>query len=78
MKSDDKIKRELEIMNTVSSNHIVRCYGACMKPNVCVVMEYACKGSLYQVLHREMEINWERGLKWAGITISGNFRVICD
>jgi serine/threonine protein kinase len=71
LKNEEKIKKELEILNAVNSPYIIRFYGVCMKPNVCVVMEYACKGSLYQVLHRDMEISWGKGLKFAGNRIIG-------
>ncbi|XP_041351808.1 mitogen-activated protein kinase kinase kinase 7-like isoform X2 [Gigantopelta aegis] len=42
---------ELKQLSRVSHPNIVKLYGACTKAPVCLVMEYAEGGSLYNVLH---------------------------
>ncbi|GAB1607027.1 mitogen-activated protein kinase kinase kinase 7-like [Argonauta hians] len=42
---------ELKQLSRVSHPNIVKLYGACTKQPVCLVMEYAEGGSLYNVLH---------------------------
>ncbi|CAI9738199.1 mitogen-activated protein kinase kinase kinase 7-like isoform X3 [Octopus vulgaris] len=42
---------ELKQLSRVSHPNIVKLYGACTKHPVCLVMEYAEGGSLYNVLH---------------------------
>lgn len=43
---------EVRQLSRVSHPNIVKLYGACTKiPHVCLVMEYAEGGSLYNVLH---------------------------
>lgn len=43
---------EVMTLSRVLHPNIVKLYGACMEPqNVCLVMEYAEGGSLYNVLH---------------------------
>jgi mitogen-activated protein kinase kinase kinase 7 len=42
---------ELKQLSRINHPHIVKLYGACTKQPVCLVMEYAEGGSLYNVLH---------------------------
>ncbi|XP_068087273.1 mitogen-activated protein kinase kinase kinase 7 isoform X2 [Hyperolius riggenbachi] len=42
---------ELRQLSRVNHPNIVKLYGACLNPVVCLVMEYAEGGSLYNVLH---------------------------
>lgn len=42
---------EVRQLSRVSHPNIVKLYGACTKGHVCLVMEFAEGGSLYNVLH---------------------------
>ncbi|KAL6078190.1 Ankyrin repeat-containing protein [Balamuthia mandrillaris] len=59
-------EHECEIMSKVSSPYILRFYGSCLEPQVCIVVDYCSRGSLYDVLQDEtMDITWGRCFKWA-------------
>lgn len=45
---------EVRQLSRVNHENIVRLYGACTKEPICLVMEYAEGGSLYNVLHCSM------------------------
>ncbi|XP_017774124.1 PREDICTED: mitogen-activated protein kinase kinase kinase 7-like isoform X2 [Nicrophorus vespilloides] len=58
---------ELRQLSRVSHENIITLYGACTKdPNICLVMEYAEGGSLFKVLHKKKNIDYEFGhaLSW--------------
>lgn len=55
-------------MSRVAHPNIVALYGACTKrPNVCLVMEYAEGGSLYNVLHCNPKLRYTaaHAMSWA-------------
>ncbi|XP_034936730.1 mitogen-activated protein kinase kinase kinase 7-like [Chelonus insularis] len=58
---------EVRQLSRVSHPNIVRLYGACTKDPVCLVMEYAEGGSLYNVLHCEPKPRYTAGhaISWA-------------
>ncbi|XP_044002104.1 mitogen-activated protein kinase kinase kinase 7-like [Aphidius gifuensis] len=58
---------ELVQLSRVSHPNIVRLYGACTKNPVCLVMEYAEGGSLYNVLHCSPKPHYTAGhaISWA-------------
>nr|CAD7454527.1 unnamed protein product [Timema tahoe] len=59
-------KVEVRQLSRVSHPNIVKLYGACTQP-VCLVMEYAEGGSLYDVLHCQPRIKYSAGhaMSWA-------------
>lgn len=59
---------QLRQLSRVSHKNIVALYGACTKkPHVCLVMEYAEGGSLYNVLHGSPRIPYtaSHAISWA-------------
>ncbi|ODN06311.1 Mitogen-activated protein kinase kinase kinase 7, partial [Orchesella cincta] len=51
---------EVRQLSRISHPNIVKLYGACMRP-VCLVMEYAEGGSLYNVLHGSPQVPYSSG-----------------
>lgn len=52
-------KAELDIMRMVDSKHVVKFFGGCLQPKICLVMEYCANGSLYHLLQRkEFTFDW--------------------
>lgn len=52
-------KSELDIMSSVDSEHVVKFYGGCLQPKICLVMEYCSNGSLYHLFQRkEIKFDW--------------------
>lgn len=65
-------KCELDIMSSVHSSHVVRFYGGCLQPKICLVMEYCSNGSLYHLFQRkELEFNWTLYFRLALETVEG-------
>lgn len=60
---------EVRQLSRVNHENIVKLYGACTRgPNICLVMEYAEGGSLYNVLHGQgPKVHYTLGhaLSWA-------------
>lgn len=59
---------EVRQLSRVSHENIVRLYGACTKgSNICLVMEYAEGGSLFNVLHCAPKIHYHvsHAMSWA-------------
>ncbi|KAL6079285.1 putative Serine/threonine protein kinase-transforming protein Rmil [Balamuthia mandrillaris] len=51
---------ETNIMKSLSHPNIVQLYASFTQPEVCMVMEYMSRGSLYQILHNdELELSWD-------------------
>lgn len=56
--------KEFQIYSDVRSPHVVLFFGACsMKSELCMVFEFCSKGSLFDVLNSDEEIDWARVLK---------------
>ncbi|KAK0045528.1 mitogen-activated protein kinase kinase kinase 7-like isoform X1 [Biomphalaria pfeifferi] len=59
--------QELKQLSRVNHPNIVRLYGACREQRVCLVMEYAEGGSLYNVLHgsgQQPDFTTAHALSW--------------
>ena len=58
---------EVQQLSRVTHPNIVKLFGACTKNPVCLVMEYAEGGSLYNILHSNIESNYTAGhaISWA-------------
>ncbi|XP_001604249.1 mitogen-activated protein kinase kinase kinase 7 [Nasonia vitripennis] len=58
---------EVRQLSRVVHSNIVKLYGACTKNPVCLVMEYAEGGSLYNVLHSNLQLSYTAGhaISWA-------------
>lgn len=66
--------REVRQMSRVSHPNIICLFGACRKPpHVCLVMEYAEGGSLYNFLHSRPKVRYSVGhaISWARQTAEG-------
>jgi len=62
----EEFKKEFLVMSALESPHIVRFFGACLEPRICIVMGFCNHGSLYDVLNDEQrKIDWDDALKWA-------------
>jgi len=57
-------KKEFEIMRHFKSPYLVKFYGACIEPSICLVMELCQRGSLKDVLEARMFIGWNRVFQW--------------
>lgn len=58
---------EVRQLSRVNHENIVKLYGACTKgPNICLVMEYAEGGSLFNVLHSTPNVHYTivHALSW--------------
>lgn len=50
---------EVRQLSRVKHENIVKLYGACTKaPNICLVMEYAEGGSLFNILHHAPKVHY--------------------
>lgn len=60
---------EVRQLSRVNHENIIQLYGACTRgPNICLVMEYAEGGSLYNVLHGQgpkVRFTLGHALSWA-------------
>jgi len=72
-KEVDEFIKEFRIALNVSSQHIVRFYGATLKHRLCLVMEFCEKGSLYTVLSKDKELclTWDLVFSMLEETIAG-------
>jgi len=61
----EEFKKEFMIISSVRSPHIVRFFGACLSPQIAMVMEYCSKGSLFDVLQdTKINVEWSSFFKW--------------
>eukprot|EP01087_Luapelamoeba_hula_P009632 TRINITY_DN2508_c0_g1_i1.p1 TRINITY_DN2508_c0_g1~~TRINITY_DN2508_c0_g1_i1.p1 ORF type:complete len:918 (-),score=147.73 TRINITY_DN2508_c0_g1_i1:27-2780(-) len=59
VKEMENFKKELDIMRQLQSEHVVRFFGACVDPHVCLVIDFCSRGSLYHVLQlKNANMNW--------------------
>ncbi|GBM20747.1 Mitogen-activated protein kinase kinase kinase 7 [Araneus ventricosus] len=64
---------EVQQLSRVNHPNIVKLYGACTKTPVCLVMEYAEGGSLYNVLHcmKQVDYTIAHAISWLLQTANG-------
>jgi tRNA A-37 threonylcarbamoyl transferase component Bud32 len=68
---DEAVKElieEIKVMSLFdqSTPDIVRFYGVCLEPSICIVMEYCAKGSLYEYLNDPTtKVTWAQFLDFA-------------
>ena len=49
---DEEFKNECAVMEVIRHPNIVLFLGACTKsPNLCIILEYCARGSLWSLLH---------------------------
>lgn len=52
-----KFLREVKLMSTIHHPNIVLFLGACITmPDICLVMEYLPRGSLFDYIHKKEEV----------------------
>ncbi|KAL6041653.1 Set3 complex subunit with deacetylase, meiotic-specific repressor of sporulation proteins [Balamuthia mandrillaris] len=69
-----ELMEEIKVMSNFgeSAQEIVRFYGVCLEPAVCLVMEYCERGSLHQVLRDpHLDLSWQMVLSFAKQTARG-------
>jgi len=68
-KEDEELgefQHEFQVLSSIRGPNIVTFYGACLQPRLCLVMEYASRGSLYDLLNRpQLEFGWKELLGFA-------------
>ncbi len=68
----EEFKQEASIMAGLRSQYIIQFFGVCLEPrNWALVMEYCPKGSLYNLLHSQAELDWNMRIQMAGDIGSG-------
>lgn len=64
--SVETFRHEFKILSSVVGSYIVSFFGACVKPQLCLVMEFAEHGSLFDVLQDpKIHIGWKEMLGFA-------------
>eukprot|EP01095_Lingulamoeba_sp_RSL-Kostka_P015906 TRINITY_DN749_c4_g1_i1.p1 TRINITY_DN749_c4_g1~~TRINITY_DN749_c4_g1_i1.p1 ORF type:complete len:554 (-),score=165.32 TRINITY_DN749_c4_g1_i1:219-1880(-) len=65
-------KGELDIMSSVNSPYVVKFYGGCLQPRICMLMEYCSRGSLYHVMNDEtVKMDWNLAIKFIQHSVLG-------
>lgn len=65
-KAQEEFRKECEVLSVIESPNVVRFFGACLKPKICVVIEYCKNRSLFNLMKKpNFEINWETGIQFA-------------
>jgi len=68
----ETFKKEFLILSSIRSHHIVNFYGACLEPQLAMVMELCAKHSLFDVMNdRKERLNWEIYFQMSIHTIKG-------
>lgn len=61
-----EFKKECQVMSAIDSPHVIKFYGACLDPKICLVIEYCKRGNLRDLLKdQKVEIEWKFVLKTA-------------
>jgi serine/threonine protein kinase len=55
--------KEFQIYSDLRSPHVVLFFGACLKPELCMVFEFCSRGSLFDVLNSDEVLDWGKVLK---------------
>jgi hypothetical protein len=62
----DEFKKEFEVLIALQSPHAIRFYGACVAGQCSLVMEYAARGSLFDVMRApDAVLGWDKFFKLA-------------
>jgi len=62
----EEFKKEFLIISSIQSSHIVRFFGACLSPQIAMVMEYCARGSLQDLMQDEsMVVGWNYLFNWS-------------
>jgi mitogen-activated protein kinase kinase kinase 9 len=63
----EEFKNECAVMEVIRHPNVVLFLGACTKqPNLCIILEFCSKGSLWSLLHdMSIKMNWEYRKKFA-------------
>jgi hypothetical protein len=68
----EDFKKEMEIMCSLRSPHIVHFYGATLAPKLCIVLEYCSQGTLFHYLHDDLNyVDWRLALRWMTESVRG-------
>lgn len=71
-KAIKEFEYECEIMSKISSPHVLKFFGSCTKPRVCIVVEYCKRGSLWHVLQEpEIRVTWKKVFAWCKQMVRG-------
>eukprot|EP01133_Synstelium_polycarpum_P005972 gene5972-6917_t len=63
--------KELEIMSSLRSPHVVYFYGMVIQPKICMIMEYCSNQTLYHLMHTSMDFTWDWVLKFSIEMVKG-------
>ncbi|GAM28464.1 hypothetical protein SAMD00019534_116400 [Acytostelium subglobosum LB1] len=63
--------KELEIMSSLRSPHVVYFYGMVVQPQICMIMEYCSNQTLYHLMHTSMDFSWDWVLKFSIEMVKG-------
>mmetsp|Transcript_44626 Transcript_44626/g.112459 ORF Transcript_44626/g.112459 Transcript_44626/m.112459 type:complete len:909 (-) Transcript_44626:74-2800(-) len=70
----DEFRKEFAIMSSIRSPNVVFFYGATIRPNLCMVMEFCHKGTLYDVLNdKSAVVDWPLFFKFAKDMVRGTW-----
>jgi serine/threonine protein kinase/ankyrin repeat protein len=72
-KETDEFKKEFQILSAVKSPYMVHFFGACLHPQMAMVMELCTKGSVWKVLQTDsgIKVGWPQVLEWGVQLCSG-------
>lgn len=60
------------IYSSIHSDHVVKFFGGCLQPKICLVMEYCSNGSLYHLFQRkEFQFDWNLFFRLCIETVEG-------
>jgi serine/threonine protein kinase len=60
------LQKEFQIYSDLRSPHVVLFFGACLRPELCMVFEFCARGTLFDVLNKDNSdepLDWPRVLK---------------
>jgi serine/threonine protein kinase/ankyrin repeat protein len=72
-KETEEFKKEFQILSAVKSPYMVHFFGACLHPQMAMVMELCSNGSVWKVLQTDsgIKVHWPETLEWAVQLASG-------
>ncbi|GAM26319.1 hypothetical protein SAMD00019534_094940 [Acytostelium subglobosum LB1] len=63
--------KELEIMSSLRSPHVVYFYGIVLQPRISMIMEYCSNLSLHHLMHTSMDFSWDWVIKFSTEMVKG-------